>query len=44
MEKHGLDDLKDVEIITPSQHSKFQDFYENTSNGTKEMVLLSLWR
>ena len=29
MEKHGLDDLKDVEIITPSQHPKFQEFYRN---------------
>ena len=29
MEKHGLEDLKDIEIITPKKHPKFQEFYRN---------------
>ena len=29
MEKYGLEDLKDIEIITPKNHPKFQDFYRN---------------
>ena len=29
MEKHGLEDLKDIEIITPKEHPRFQEYYRN---------------
>jgi len=29
MEKHGLEDLKDIEIITPKEHPRFKEFYRN---------------
>ena len=43
MEKHGLEDLKDIEIITPKKHPRFKEFYEKYYDQNKRKgVTLSM--
>ena len=43
MERFGLEELKDVEIIKPNEHPRFQEFYVNITKITNVVASTVQW-